>query len=154
MVLEKLDSHMQKNKVEDSPYTTEGSEVKVAQSCPTLCDPMVYIVHGILQARILEWVAFPFSRGSSQPRDRTQVSALQADSLPAEPPGKPREPRGQRKISSWQRIPSSVPISLHPGQWEECYAFLYGKRAIKRESDNWICKQKVFRKECTKINNL
>ena len=38
-----------------------------------LCDPMDYRVHGILQARILEWVAFPFSRVSSQPRDRTQV---------------------------------------------------------------------------------
>ena len=51
-------------------------KVKVAQSCLTLCDPMAYIVHGILQARILEWVAFPFSRGSSQPRDRTQVSHI------------------------------------------------------------------------------
>ena len=39
-----------------------------------LCNPMDYTVHGILQARILEWVAFPFSRGSSQPRDQTQVS--------------------------------------------------------------------------------
>ena len=48
--------------------------VKVAQLCPTLCDPMDYIIHKILQARILEWVAFPFSRGSSQPRDGTQVS--------------------------------------------------------------------------------
>ena len=38
------------------------------------CDPIDYTVHGLLQARILEWVAFPFSRGSSQPRDRTQVS--------------------------------------------------------------------------------
>ena len=46
----------------------------VAQSCLTLCDPMDYTVHGILQARILEWVAFSLSRGSSQPRDRTQVS--------------------------------------------------------------------------------
>ena len=50
------------------------SEVKVAQSCLTLCDPMDYTVHGILQARILKWVAIPFSRGSSQPRDQTQVS--------------------------------------------------------------------------------
>ena len=41
-----------------------------------LCDPMDYTVHGILQARILEWVAFPFSRGSSQPRDQTQVSRI------------------------------------------------------------------------------
>ena len=44
-------------------------EVKVTQSCLTLFDPMDYTVCGILQARILEWVAFPFSRGSSQPRD-------------------------------------------------------------------------------------
>ena len=50
--------------------------VKVAQSCLTLCYPMDYTVHGILQARILEWVAVPFSRGSSQPRDQTQVSHI------------------------------------------------------------------------------
>ena len=48
------------------------------------------VVHGILQARILEWVAFPFSRGSSQPRDQTQVFSSQVDSLPAEPHGKPK----------------------------------------------------------------
>ena len=47
--------------------------MKVAHSCLILCDPMVITVHGILQARILEWVAFPFSRGPSQPRDWTQV---------------------------------------------------------------------------------
>ena len=57
-------------------YVEMGSEqlntqvkVKVTQLCPTLCDSMDYTVHGILQARILEWVALPFSRGSSQPRD-------------------------------------------------------------------------------------
>ena len=44
------------------------------QLCLTHCDPMVYTVHGILLARILGWVAFPFAKGSSQPRDRTQVS--------------------------------------------------------------------------------
>ena len=44
---------------------------------------------GILQARILEWVAMSFSRGSSQPRDQAHVPTLQADSLPSEPPGKP-----------------------------------------------------------------
>ena len=48
-------------------------KVKVAQSCPTLRDPRDYTVHGILQVRTLEWAAFPFARGSSQPRDRTQV---------------------------------------------------------------------------------
>ena len=50
--------------------------MKVTQSCPTLCNPMNYTVHGILQARILEWVAIPFSRQSSQPRDQTQVSHI------------------------------------------------------------------------------
>ena len=51
-------------------------KMKVTQSCPTLCDPMDCTVHGILQARTLEWVAFPFSRGYSQPRDQTQVSLI------------------------------------------------------------------------------
>ena len=60
--------------------TTERlNRTEVAQSCPTLSDPMDCrppgsSVHGILQARILEWVAIPFSRGSSQPRNQTQVS--------------------------------------------------------------------------------
>ena len=49
-------------------------KVTVTQSCPTLCNPRDYIVHGILQARILEWVAFPLSRGSSQSKDQIQVS--------------------------------------------------------------------------------
>ena len=49
-----------------------------------------YTVNGILQARILEWVAFPFSRESSQPRNQTQVSHMALDSLPAEPQGKPK----------------------------------------------------------------
>ena len=50
--------------------------MKVAQSCPTLCDPRDYAVHGILQARILQWIALPISRGSSQSWDRTQVSHI------------------------------------------------------------------------------
>ena len=50
--------------------------MNVVQSRPTLCDPMDYTVHGILQVRILEWVAVPFSRGSSQPRDQIQVSHI------------------------------------------------------------------------------
>ena len=50
--------------------------MKVTQLCPTLCNPMFYTVHGILQARILELVALPFSKGSSQTRDRTQVSHI------------------------------------------------------------------------------
>ena len=70
----------------------------ITQSCLTLCDPMDYSprgssVHGIPQATILEWVAIPFSKGSSPPRDQTCLShrfagRLQADSLPSEPIGK------------------------------------------------------------------
>ena len=56
-------------------YTLNLYSVKVTQSFPTLCDP-IDSVHGILQARTLEWVAFPFSRGSSQPRDQNQVSCI------------------------------------------------------------------------------
>ena len=57
------------------------SESEVTQSCPTLCDPMDYSppgfsVYGILQARILGWVASSFSRVSSRPRDQTQVSRI------------------------------------------------------------------------------
>ena len=68
------------------------SWVKVAQSHPTLCNPMDYVVHGILQARILEWVAVPFSRGSSWPRDCSQVSHIAGtDPLSAEPQGEAQE---------------------------------------------------------------
>ena len=57
------------------------SESEVAQSCPTLCDPMDCSLwgssfHGIFQARVLEWIAICFSRGPSWPRNRTQVSHI------------------------------------------------------------------------------
>ena len=77
--------------------------MKVAQLCLTLCNSMDYTVHGSLQARILLWVAFPFSRGSSQPRDQTQVSSLQVDSLAAEPQGKPKN-TGVGSLSLLQQI--------------------------------------------------
>jgi len=56
-------------------------EREVTQSCPTLCDPMDCSlpgssVHGIFQATVLEWIAISFSKGSSQPRDRTRVSRI------------------------------------------------------------------------------
>ena len=65
--------------------------VLVTQSCPTLCDsldcsPPGHSVHGILQARILRRVAFPFSRGSLQPRAQTQVSCTTGRFVPARPP--------------------------------------------------------------------
>ena len=68
---------MNKNTI--SAFCGDGGEV--AQSCPTLCDPvdcnlLGFSVHGILQARILEWIAISFSRGSSWPRDRTRISHI------------------------------------------------------------------------------
>ena len=50
--------------------------MNLAQLFLTVCDPMDYTIHVNLQARILEWIAFPSSRGSSQPRDQTQVSHI------------------------------------------------------------------------------
>ena len=66
----------------------------VTQLCPTLCGPWtvalwVPLSMGILQARILKWVAMPSSRESSQPRDWTWVSCIAGRFLPSEPPGKP-----------------------------------------------------------------
>ena len=83
--------------------------VKLAQSCPTLCDPMDYSppgssVRGFLQARILEWVAISFSRRSSQPRDRTRVSRI-VGVLNA----------FFRKY--WKKMPSSFYLTLDPLWW-------------------------------------
>ena len=64
--------------------------VKIDQSCQTLCNPMDYTVHGILQARILEWVAFPSPGDLPNPGIKARSPTLQGDSLPAEPQGKPK----------------------------------------------------------------
>ena len=69
-------------------------KVLIAQSCPTLCDPMDYnppgsSVCGILWARIVEWVAIPFFTRSSRPGIEPRSPVLQVDSLLSEPPGKP-----------------------------------------------------------------
>ena len=66
----------------------------VAQSCLTVCNTLDhgslgYSVHGILQARIQDWLAIPFSRGSSQPRNQTWISCIAGRFFTSEPPGKP-----------------------------------------------------------------
>ena len=76
---------------------------EIAQSCPTLCDPRDYTVHGILQARIIEWVAFPFSRDLPNPGIEARSPALQVDSLPAESQGKPKN-TGVGSLSLLQQI--------------------------------------------------
>ena len=77
--------------------------VKVTQSCPTFCHPMDYTVCGILQAGILEWVAFPFSRDLSNTGIKPMSPTLEVDSLPAEPQGKP--------LSPWSRF-KPIPPAL------------------------------------------
>ena len=75
-------------------------ESEVVQSCPTLWNHVDSLkpgssIHEIFQARVLEWVAISFSRGSSRPGIEPSSPALQADALPSEPPGKPREAKGK-----------------------------------------------------------
>ena len=74
-------------------WTIKKAESEVAQSCPTFCDPMDCSLpgsslHGILQARVLEWVAISISRGSSWPGVKPRSPTFQADALTSEPPGK------------------------------------------------------------------
>ena len=76
-------------------YITSIQFSSVTQSCPALCYSMDCSsrgssVHGIFQARILDWVAMIFSRGSSQPRNQTQISCIAGRFFTAEPPGKPQ----------------------------------------------------------------
>ena len=91
------------SKGKPSPYQMGSKEVfkylqmwfmEFSKSCSLVSDSlwlMDYTVHGILQARKLEWVAFPFSRGSSNPGTEPKSPTLQADFLPSEPPGKPKD---------------------------------------------------------------
>ena len=73
---------------------------KSLKLCPTLCP----VVHGILQVRILEWVAFPFFRGSSQPRDQTQVSHIAGPFFTDWAPGKPKN-TGVGSLSLLRHLP-------------------------------------------------
>ena len=96
------------------------SEVKVAQSCLTLFDPMDYTVHEILQARILEWIAVPFSRGSSHPRDRTQVSRIAGGFFTSwatrEALRKPQKGKLANSVSFFSRFfPPSFQLDFHLG---------------------------------------
>ena len=88
-----------------SYHAAAAAAAKSLQSCPTLCDPMDCnppgsSVHGILHARILEWVAKPSSRGSSQPRDHISSVSCIGKWVPLLPPGKPLDHTIQLKILS------------------------------------------------------
>ena len=87
--------------------------VRKWKSCWTLWDPTDYTAHGILQARILEWVAVPFSRASSQPRDWTRSPTLQADSVPSEPPGGSHSFAGMSHLLFSQPAVPVNPLSVY-----------------------------------------
>ena len=77
--------------------------MKVAQSCPTLCNPIDYIVHGILQARYWNGEPLPSTGGLPNPGIKPRSPTLQGDSLPTEPPRKPKN-SGVGSLSLLQQI--------------------------------------------------
>ena len=76
--------------------------MKITQSCLTICDPLDHTVHGVLQARTLEWAAFPSPLDLPNPGIKPRSLALQAESLPAEPEGKPKNTGvGSLSLRQW-----------------------------------------------------
>ena len=118
------------------PKAESESKSEFTQSSRTLCDPMDCSLpgsslHGILQARVLEWVAISFSRGSSWPRDRTRVSRIAG-----------------RRFNLWairEAFPQSrVPFYSLRNKWEQAL-FFYGLKMKKRiQSFFWIFCQNIF----------
>ena len=101
----------------DSFELYHESESEVAQSCPTLCDPVDCSlpgssVYGILQARIMEWIVISFCRGSSPPRDKTQVSCAVGRFFTTGPSGKPHQHCYQLVITSHYYAPGMIYFCL------------------------------------------
>ena len=88
----------------------------INQPCDAMdCSPPGSCVHGILQARILEWVAMPSSRGSSQPRARAQVSCIAGGFFTTELPGKPKYPFCYTSNSNWNYYLKKDILKIHLG---------------------------------------
>ena len=100
--------------------------VQMLQSCSTLCDPMDHSplgssVHGVLQARLLKWIALPSSRGSSWRRDRTGISCISciADRFfTPEPAGKPRNDPQTSLIQLFLKLKPEARINDQEHKWE------------------------------------
>ena len=130
-------------------------KVKVAQFCPILCDPIDYSAQAILQARILKWVAFLFSRGSSQPRNRTQVPHIAGGFFTS------WATREAQEYWRGQPIPSSADLP-HPGiepgspalQVDSLPTDLSGKLWTWHElvSSNFICKMGIIKGSVLLLN--
>ena len=125
----------------------------VTQSCLTLCDPMdcsppCSSVHEILQARTLEWVAIPSSRGSSWPWDRTRSPTLQVISLQSEPLGKPKN-TGVGSLSLLQGISG-------PRNWTgvSCIAGRFFTSWATREAQDWHVHPAIFKTDSQQVPAL
>ena len=123
---------------------------KLLQSCLFLCDPMDFSVHGILQARILKWVAMSSSRASSRPRDQTHiayVSCIAGRFFTTEPPWKP-----QTKIANnywaflWRSCARHFIWTIFPNSWQLLYIieWLFAK-SIHGRVRNWSSVQLLSR---------
>ena len=104
-------------------------KVKVSQCCLTLCHPMDYT--WILQARILEWVAFPFSKGSSQPRDWTQVSNIAGGFFTSWVTGKAKN----TGVDSWSLLQQIFPTQESNQGLLHCRQILYQLSYQRRRGD-------------------
>ena len=102
-------------------FSSEKVKVEVTQSYLTLCNPVDYTVHGILQARILEWVAFPSSNKLPNPGIELSSPALQVDSLPAESQRKPKN----TGVSSLSLLQGSIPMQELNWGLLHCRLILY-----------------------------
>ena len=118
--------------------TNQRFDVKVSESvshsAASVCDPMdcnppdSSSVHGILQARILEWVAIPFSKGSSQLRNQTQVSCIAGRFFTTEQYGKPYGTnKNQQKTRKTGNVPYGWPENQHPLGLSTCLGLIQGK---------------------------
>ena len=112
--------------------------------------PHDYTAHGIFEVRILEWVAFPFSRGSSQPRSPT-LPTLQADSLPAEPQGKPKNTGvGALSLLQWIFLIQELnPGLLHCRQTLYQLSYQGNTNNILSEKELHFQKKKINKKNRT-----
>ena len=154
--------------------------VKVAQLCPTLCDPMDYTVHGILYARILGWVAFPFSRGSSQSQNQIQVDLYLASGFfinwatreaKTHPVFFPSQPRGLwleahliGLMSHWHQV-RSPGYALNGSPSETCFLYVVhnirpqaGRNVSMEQGEAWTAlelKTTLWKEGlCTPIKNI
>ena len=107
-------------------------------SCPTLCHPMDCSppgssVHGILQARILEWVAMPSSRGSSRPRDWTHISCTAGRFSITEPPGKP-----QLFLKQKQKVKSPADLEVTIPDPVNLFYVLFKQKRELETTEAWV----------------